>query len=54
MMRRRRPGRGCRFPAIIIGAAGVIICLTCMSAEALLVILSLLLIALGVWLLFFC
>ena len=48
MMRRRRPGRS-KFPAFILGLAGILICVTCMSAETLLVILSLLLIALGVW-----
>lgn len=51
MMRRRRSGRS-KFPAFILGLAGILICVTCMSAETLLVILSLLLIALGVWLLF--
>lgn len=45
MMRRRRPGRS-KFPAFILGLAGILICVTCMSAETLLVILSLLLIAL--------
>ena len=48
MMRRRRPGRS-KFPAFILGLAGILICVTCMSAETLLVILSLL-----VWLMFFC
>lgn len=52
MMRRHRPGRS-KFPAFILGLAGILICVTCMSAETLLVILSLLLIALGVWLMFF-
>lgn len=53
MMRRRRPGRS-KFPAMILGLAGVLICITCMSAESLLIILSLFMIALGLWLLFFC
>ena len=53
MMRRHRPVRS-KFPAFILGLAGILICVTCMSAETLLVILSLLLIALGVWLMFFC
>ena len=52
MMRRRRPGRS-KFPAMILGLAGVLICITCMSAESLLIILSLFMIALGLLLLFF-
>ena len=32
MMRRRRPGRS-KFPAFILGLAGILICVTCMSAE---------------------
>ena len=40
MMRRHRPGRS-KFPAFILGLAGILICVTCMSAETLLVILSL-------------
>ena len=53
MMRRRIPGRS-KFPAFILGLAGILKCVTCLAAETLLVILSLLLIALGVWLMFFC
>ena len=54
MMRRHRPGRSKFHCVFILGLAGILICVTCMSAETLLVILSLLLIALGVWLMFFC
>lgn len=54
MLRRRGGRRRNRFPAIVIVAVGTLICLAYLSTEVLLVIIALLLIALGVWLLFFC
>lgn len=55
MLRRRgRRRHGGWFPAFVIVAVGILICMTYLSAEVVLVLISLLLIALGLWLLFFC
>ncbi len=53
MIRRGRGRRG-GFPAFVIVAVGVLICITYLSPEVLLVIVALLLVALGIWLMFFC
>ncbi len=48
----RHNRKNCRFPAIVLAVAGIFICITYLSAEVLLVLVSLLLIAIGLWLLF--
>ncbi len=48
----RHNRKSCKFPAIVLAVAGFFICITYLSAEVLLVLISVLLIALGLWLLF--
>ena len=49
---RRRNNHKNFIPAIILACVGIIICITYLSAEVLLLVLAVALIALGVWLLF--
>ncbi|MCH5323588.1 MAG: hypothetical protein J1E39_00095 [Eubacterium sp.] len=50
-MRHRNNRKNC-IPAVILAGIGALICLTYLSAEVMLLVLAVLLIALGLWLLF--